>query len=1161
MSELADRVAALPEHLREQLLRRLAGSGEAERGDVVPRVPRDEPIPLSPAQQRLWFTHEVDPTGAEYQVPLVLRLTGELDTGVLSRALDRVVARHEALRTTFDSVDGVGVQRVRPPAPVPLPVVDVAAEDVPAHLVETVSQPFDLRREVLRARLLRLSPTEHLLVVNTHHIATDGWSLGLVLRDLAAACSGELDPVPLGYPDVAAWQRARLDGGGLDAAVARWRERLHGLRPLDLPTDLPRPAVRDPRGAAHEFTVPAPVVSALRAAADAEGATLFMALVAATQVLLSRYTGQGDVAVGTAVSGRDRVEWEEVVGFFVNTVVLRGEVDDRASFAELLRATRSGVLDAFADDAVPFQRLVAELQSDRDASRPPLVEVAVNLQNAPRGAVGVPGLATELVMPPTLFSPMDLSLDFTEVDGALETRLTYSTGLFTPATARRLAGHLVTLLRGLARDPHAPLGSCSPLDDAEHELVTRRWGGATEPGPVPATVPALFAEQVARHPHAPAIVAPDRTLDYAELDHLSDRVARALVARGAGPERLVAIGVPRSVDQLAAVLAVLKTGAAYLPLDLDHPAERRRALIADADPVLVLGDGDVEALAAEDHPPLTAGPDLGHAAYVMYTSGSSGRPKAVVTTHAGIHVLVAAQRALLGVGPGSRVLQFVSAAVDASFWEIGMSLLSGGALVLSGRERPAPGEDLANALSRHRVTHLSLPPTALAALPRRDFPDLRCLVVAAEACPPELVDAWAPGRTMVNAYGPTEVTTTSTMSEPLRAGEHTGVVPIGRPLPGLRAKVLDAALRPVPAGVPGELYVAGIGLARGYRDRPGLTAERFVAEPGGGRMYRTGDLVRWSPEGQLEYLGRTDDQVKIRGYRVELGEVETALAAYPGVAGAVVAIKPDQRGTDRLVGYLLGDPDLGELRAFLRERLPEHMVPSALVPVERFPVGGTGKVVRSALPAPAWQRDGGAGHVPPRTDAERTLVAVWEKLLGVTGLGVEDNFFDLGGDSILGLQVVARAREAGLLITARQTLLRQTVAELAAEARTEDTARHEQGPVVGEVPITPIQRWFLDELAPSADRFTQSLLLELAPDVDVAALRAALVELPRHHDALRLRLTRDGGGWTQHNAAPTGEDPLRVVDLPTADDDAIRAETTAAQLGFDLARGPLLRAV
>ncbi|HWO62050.1 MAG TPA: amino acid adenylation domain-containing protein, partial [Umezawaea sp.] len=1115
------------------------------------------------AQQRLWFMHELDPDSVEYQVPLVLRLSGDLDVEALHRALGRVVARHGSLRTTFDSVDGVGAQVVHEHVDVPLPVVDVAAEDVDAHLLDAAGRPFDLRRgPVIRAVLLRIAADDHVFAVHTHHIVTDGWSMRLFVDDLSEAYLGELPAESLGYADFAAWQRDRLASAELDGQVEHWRDRLDGLTALDLPTDLPRPAVRESAGSAHVFEVPRPLVSGLKDLARDQGATLFMTLVAATQLLLSRYTGQHDVAVGTATSGRDRVEVENLIGFFVNTLVLRGRVDGSASFAEFLRTTRATVLDAFANDEVPFQRLVEILRPERDPSRPPLVEVAVNLQNTPDGAVELPGVRVEQLVPPVLVAPMDLSFDFVERSGALVTHLGYNTSLFDPATAERMAGHLLTLLAAVVDDPNRDIARIPVLEPAERDRLTAERTAA----PDPLTVPELFAEQVLRDPDAPALISPERTVDYRELDEWSDRVARALVARGAGPERLVAVRVPRSFEFVVSVLAVLKTGAAYLPLDVEHPAERLRSLVDDADPVLVVTPDLLAEVAGEEHPPLTVDLPLSAAAYVMYTSGSTGRPKAVVTTHAGVHALVAAQRERLRVGPGSRVLQFVSAAVDAAFWELGMSVLSGAALVLASTSRITPGEQLADALTTHRITHLSLPPTALKALPHAEYPHLRTLVVAAEACPPALVDTWAPGRRMVNAYGPTEVTTTSTMSDPLVPGEHVDSVPIGRPLPGIRAYVLDAALRPVPVGVPGELYVGGTGLARGYRNQPGLTSDRFVAdlfgEPGG-RMYRTGDLVKWSATGDLHYLGRTDDQVKIRGFRVELGEVEAALAAHPDVRGAAVAVKPDVRGVRRLVGYLLGEPDVPALRVFLRERLPEHMVPSAFVTLDHFPVGGTGKVDRGALPVPSGQRDTGTRHVPPRTDTERVLAEVWSGLLGVRDVGVDDNFFDLGGDSILGLQVVARAREAGVHLTARQTLLKHTIAELAAEADAADSAvpTHEQGPVVGDVPVTPIQRWFFEELAPSADRFGQSVFLELADDVDVDALRTAVAALPAHHDALRLRFTRDGGEWTQHNAAPDDTDVLRVVDLSGAADEvsAVRVATTAAQTGFDLARGPLLR--
>ncbi|MFH8381043.1 amino acid adenylation domain-containing protein [Kitasatospora sp. NPDC018058] len=1209
------RIAALPAHLQELLRSRLMGQALDDwEQDRITRVSREGGSPISSAQQRLWYLHEVDPESIEYNTLRAVRLSGALDLAALRAALDLLVARHESLRTVFDAVDGVGLQHVRPAGAVPLPVVDLSRlpdsereSAVRAALLAEAGRPFDLRTgPVFRAGLLRLAEREHVLVLGMHHIVTDGWSLGVLVADLAALYSAEtagraaeLPELAVQYADFAAWQRDRVAGEALRGQLDHWREQLAGLAPLDLPTDLPRPPVRSGAGGLHEFRVPAELTAQLRELARDGGATLFMTLVAGVQLLLSRRAGRSDVAVATAVSGRGRTETEQLVGFFVNNLVLRSRIDESRSFAELLDSVRSTVLAALTNQEIPFQQVVEALRPERDSSRPALAEVAVNLHNTPETVAAPAGLRIEDVPPPVVTSSMDLSFDFFEREGELTGYLGYSTNLFTPRTVARLADHLVGLLGQIARAPGEPVADLSMLGPDEWHRLVEEWSGAGE-GQEPRTVPELFAAQLARDPSAPALVSAEETLDYAELDRRANRLAHLLIARGAGPERLVAIGLPKSVAAVVAVLAVLKSGAAYLPLDLDHPQERLRLVLDDAAPVLlVTGTATAERLscAAEsialDAPrtvaELAALPDTApeptetllpaHPAYVIYTSGSTGRPKGVVVTHAGIHGLVAGQSAHFGTGPDTRVLQFASLSFDAAFSEIGMALLSGGTLVVAGKDELVPGEPLAALLTRHRVTHVTLPPSALTALPAERVPAGLTLVVAGEACPPALAGAWSADRRMINAYGPTESTVCATMSAPLDpAALGDGPVPIGRPLPGVRVRVLDGRLRPVPAGVPGEVYLSGQALARGYLGRYDLTAERFVADPygaPGARMYRTGDRARWLADGTLDYLGRADDQVKLRGFRIEPGEIESVLARHPAVTSAAVAVKQDGRGTRRLVAYLVVEadgPDAGQLRAHAREQLPEYMVPAAFVLLDRLPLNANGKVDRRALPDPDLRRDPAASRIAPRNPVEETLARIWQELLGVEEIGVEDNFFDLGGDSILSLQVVARAREAGLSITARQTFLRQTVAELAAEAaEAAEAARAagsgaaaERGPATGEVPLTPIHHWFFERLTDSLDRFNQAVCLELSAEgADEAALRAALDALVGHHDALRLRAERTDGRWRLHHPADGAADFERI-DLAGLDPErreaAVRELVERAQTGFPLSDGPLLRA-
>ncbi|WP_447002782.1 non-ribosomal peptide synthase/polyketide synthase [Saccharothrix isguenensis] len=1110
-------------------------SGSTADVTVIPRVEGD--VPLSFAQQRLWFLDQFSPGGTEYVTPLAVRLRGALDVPRLERALTGLVARHESLRTTFPAVDGLPVAVVHPPADVVLPVVD----GMPAV------EPFDLAEGPLfRPVLVRLGPDDHVLALTMHHIVTDGWSGGVLMADLTALYGGEeLPPLPIRYGDFAAWQRERP----LDAQLDYWRAQLADVPALELPTDRPRPPVQTTSGAQTGFVVPAAVANRLRELARAVDGTLFMALVAACQVLFHRWSGQDDFAVGTVASGRDRPETQDLIGFFVNTVTLRTRIEPSATFPEFLARTRNTVLDAFAHQEVPFERVVDAVQPDRDTSRTPLFQTVVALQNAPQ-ATGFPGLEADDVEQPVVSTGFDVTVEFAEEDdGGLHGSVEYNTDLFDAGTIGRLVEHLGVLLAGIAADADRPLWSLPVLPDDERKSL-EAWGSTGPAISGPGFVE-LVGAQVARTPDALALTgAVDVT--YAELNARANRVAHHLIGLGAGPERVVALRLPRSVDLVVAELAVLKTGAAFLPVDPEYPAERISFMLADARPLLVL-DGPVDVSGQPDTDPgVVVRPE--HAAYVIYTSGSTGRPKGVVVTHAGLATFSAAEIAHLRVSPGDRVLEFSSPSFDASVLELCLSLPAGAALVVPP-PGPLLGDQLAEVVDAFGVTHALIPPVALATVPDAALPTLRTLVVGGDACSAELVRRWAPGRRMINAYGPTESTVVTSWSEPLEPG---GVPPIGRPIPGTSVHVLDSALQPVPVGVAGELHVSGVGLARGYLDRPGLTASRFVANPfgpPGSRMYRTGDVVRWNASGVLEFVGRSDEQVKIRGFRIELGEVEAALLRHPAVREAVVVARADARGHKRLVAYVVGE--VAEVREFLGDSLPDYLVPSLFVPVDALPISSNGKVDRARLPEPDFSALAGGEHVAPSGPVEEALAAVWAAVLGVPRVGVEDNFFSLGGDSILSMQVVARSRQAGYRFATRDLFTHQTIASLAPHVAVEVVSAADSAPVVGDVPLTPIQHWFLHSGRRNPHHFNQSHMVELDPAVDVAALRRALGALVVHHDALRLRFTSVDGVWRQHN------DDVRDVDVLTVVEGMSEMEAIADEVhsSFDLASGPLFRAV
>ncbi|SFW88822.1 non-ribosomal peptide synthase domain TIGR01720/amino acid adenylation domain-containing protein [Amycolatopsis australiensis] len=1115
-------------------LGRFAGGlhGAPEAARAIPAVPRDGALPLSFAQQRLWFLDEFEPGSTEYVSPTALRLRGELDLAALRRALNAVVARHESLRTTFATVDGRGVQLVHEPYEVGLPVEDFA-EDA---LARELREPFDLRTgPLLRARLFRRADGEHVLLLVLHHIVTDGWSSGVLTAELDAcyaafARGGEPDlpELPVQYADFAVWQRESLDGPVLAEQLGHWRERLDGVAPLELPTDRPRPPVRTTEGDWVEFTVPAEVTGRLKQLAGDGDGTLFMTLVAACQVLLARWAGQEDVAVGTVTAGRDRPELERLIGFFVNTLVLRSTVDARRPFREFLAQVRDTVLDAFAHQDVPFERVVDAVQPVRDSSRTPLFQVMVALQNT-GDRPGGGALAAEEVALPMTTATFDLLVQFEEHDGALRGAINYSTGLFDAATIERVAERLRILLSEAAAHPDRPVGDLSLFLPGEREAVLAAAPRHPQPD---AVLPALL------RPGSDDVAVSDHrvSLSHRELDVRANRLAHRLIAAGAGPETRVAVLLPRSADLLVALLAVLKTGAAYVPVDPGYPAGRIAYMLEDARPVCVVDD--VDAPGFPDHAPEVA-LDPEHPAYVIYTSGSTGRPKGVVVSHrAAANYLRWAVEAYPGLG-GTAVLHS-SVSFDLTVTTLFGPLLAGGRIRVGEvlETEPVP------------CTFLKATPSHLAVLSG----DPRDLVVGGEQLLGDVLDRWRrehPGATVINEYGPTE-TTVGCMEYRVEPGDPVpaGPVPIGHPIRNTRLYVLDAALNPVPAGIPGELYIAGDGLARGYLGRPGLTASRFLAcpfGPPGERMYRSGDRVTRRPDGELVYHGRADEQVKIRGHRIEPGEIEAALRAHPAVTDAAVLARDG-----RLIAYVVPDAE-PDLREFLARSLPDYMLPSAIVALDALPVTRNGKLDRAALPDadPEEHR-----YVEPDGPVETALAAIWAEVLGRERVGARDNFFDLGGDSILSIQVVHRARLAGLRMRSKDLFTHQTVASLATVVTAADEVQEQSEAVVGEVPLTPIQRWFLDAGPANPAHFTQSVLLELAGPPNEEALRQALDTVVAHHDALRLRFTRDGAQWRQHNDPPEPAAPLRTVS--TSDPEAVADEVHAS---FDLARPPQLRAV
>ncbi|NNB91406.1 non-ribosomal peptide synthetase, partial [Corallococcus exiguus] len=1198
------------------LAERLQSQTPSLRLPPLTRTQADGPQPLSFAQQRLWFLDQLTPGDASYNLPTALRLTGQVDVESLRRAFEALVARHDALRTTFRDSEGQATQHIHTPGTWALPLTDLSTlpearrEDEAQRKVEAdARQPFDLRSgPLLRTALVRLAAEEHLLLVTMHHIVSDGWSMGVLVRELVAFyeafSTGQaptLAPLPVQYTDFAAWQRDWLRGETLDAQLGYWKQQLGGAAAtLELPTDHPRPAIQSHAGATHAVRIPQATSDALKALAQREGATPFMLLLAAWQVLLSRYAGQDDITVGSPIAGRTQAETEGLIGFFVNTLVLRTRLAPEDSFRTLLAQVRGTTLAAYEHQHVPFEKLVEVLQPVRDASRSPLFQVMFVLQNAPGEALRVPGLTFRQVVAEGHSAKFDLTLTLQDSPQGFTGWMEYSTALFERSTIERMGSHLRTLLEAVAAKPEQPVAGLSLLSSEERQRVLVEWNDTVAVSPTDVPVHVHFAQQAQRTPDAVALVLGDDSLTYAQLDSRANQLAHHLRALGIIPGARIGLAIERSFDLVASLLAILKVGAAFVPVDRNAPVERIAALLEDADVSVTLAHQPFASLlpasgtrvwldtqAAEIAARPTHAPDVrvdGEAlAYVMFTSGSTGRPKGVCVPHRGITRLVLGST-FMRFGPDEVWLQAAPVAFDASTLEIWGALLHGAKLVLAPPHSLSL-EELAAQLRHQRVTSLWLTAALFEQMTLHQgeaLAGVRQVLAGGDVLPAARVRehlARIPeGTTFINGYGPTENTTFSTTFAMHRDSVVGSSVSIGRPLSNSTVYVLDANLRPVPEGVAGEVYVGGQGLAWGYLNRPDLTAEHFVAHPfastPGERLYRTGDQARWKTDGTLDFLGRVDLQVKVRGFRIELGEIEAALRAFPGVNEAVVVA----RGSDadkRLIAYVTASEghslDSDALKAHLRRSLPEYMVPSAFVVLNALPLNANGKVDRKALPEPE-ETARAVAYVAPRTATEKQLAALFAEVLRVAQVGLHDDFFALGGHSLLATQLVSRVRATlGLELPLRALFDAPTVAALAlklADAR--PAAARGALPLrptsrTGAIPLSFAQQrlWFLDQLTPGDASYNIPSALRLQGPVDVASLRRAFESLVARHESLRTTFHEHEGQATQHIHLPDAW-TLPLVDLSALPDaqreaEAQRRIAKEANQPFHLERGPLLR--
>jgi amino acid adenylation domain-containing protein len=1064
MNEVFDRLSDLSLEKRELVLKKLKERGLVPTNDgtmgnlpIVP-VERDHPLPLSFSQQRLWFIDQWDPGQPYYNIPGVIRLLGRLDVPVLERSLNEIIRRHEVLRTTFMAKHGHPVQMIAPVLEVPIPEIDLAGlpeADRERHswqlICKEAQRAFVLSQDALiRALVFHLDGAEHLLLLNMHHIVSDAWSIGIFTREMAtlygAFSTGAASPLPglpIQYADFAVWQRQCLQGDSLDQLLAYWKEHLKDASLLDLPADRPRPPLQTYRGATSPFDIPNELVEGLEALARGEGATLFMILLAAFGVLLYRYTEQECIVIGSPIAGRGCPELEDLIGFFVNALALEIDLSGNPTFLDLVARVREMTLDAYAHQDLPFERLVAELQLERDVSKSPLFQVVFAFQNAPVAPLELPGLTVCLEEFDSGTVRFDLEMHVWERQEGLKGVIAYNVDLFEPLTISCMIGHFKTLLQCIIARPHTRISDLAILTADEMRQLLFEWNDTAVDYPGYMSVHHLFAMQARERSEAIAVVFGDLHITYGELEARANQVAHRLRAQGVGPESLVGICLERSADLVVAILGILKAGGAYVPLDPTYPEARLSFMLEDtclsillthtqllpripeSNTHIVCLDAAQEEIAVESRSALLDTVTADGLAYVMYTSGSTGKPKGVSVVHRGIVRLVK-ETSYVTIDSQDVFLFLSSASFDAATFEIWGSLLNGARLVIMPdgelslskindtlqKERVSVlwlTAGLFHLIVQEQIENLSSVKQLLAGGDVLSVPHARKVLQSLKSC------------VLINGYGPTENTTFSCCCRMNNVNQIGWSVSIGRPISNTRVYVLDRYLNPVPVGVPGELFVGGDGLARGYLNRPGLTAERFIPNPfgdiPGARLYRTGDSVRYLSNGDLEFIGRFDYQVKIRGFRVELGEIESLLVQNPTVCEAVVVVRGEISGDERLVAYVILDEgcelEVDEcLSAFLKQKLPGYMLPSTFVTVEAFPLSPNGKIDRKSLPEPVWNHRVEEAFVSPSDSVEKEIAKIYADVLGLERVGVYGNFFALGGHSLLATQVASRIEVA-----------------------------------------------------------------------------------------------------------------------------------------------------
>ena len=1211
-AENIENLSPAKKRLMQQWLR---GDIDAAGDITIPRRDDAEVIPLSFSQQRLWFLDQLVGGNPFYNVPAAIPLPVHTSPGILKRSVNEIVKRHEVLRTNFVVVDGKPAQVIVPVLNIQMNTIslrhhgsDGQRAEAQILATEEARKPFDLENDpLLRTTLLDLGEQGYLFLLTIHHIVSDGWSIGVLFKELSALYTAfangrtcTLPELSIQYADFALWQRNWLQGEVLQEQLDYWKLQLDSLPLFQLHCDRPRPAIMSYQGAHHNFALPIQLSNDLKGLSEAEETTLFMTVFAAFVILMQRYTGASDIVIGSPIANRNRTEIEPLIGFFVNSLVLRIRLDNSASYREVLQHVKDVTLGAYAHQDIPFEMLVEQLQPERDLSRNPLFQITFQIANTPmtQQIDGNNKGNTSIAAAEQGTSIFDLAINMWQGTEELHGQVEYSTDLFDGSTIERMMGHFIKLLQGIVENPDAAVSELPMLTPYENRQLLIEWNNTSCEYASNLCVHQLFEAQVERAPDSVAVLYDRKSIEYEGLNQRANKLAHYLMSNGIGVESIVGVCLDKSIDLVVALLGVLKAGAAYLPLDPNYPVERLAYMVEDAGcPVLITQEYLLEKFETRtvqdiivhcldrdraiidkektDNPAPCV--KLDNLAYIIYTSGSLGKPKGVMVTHASLSNHMLWMQSRFPLSKEDRVLQRTPFSFDASVWEFFAPLVAGASLIMKKTSATLDVGNLIAEIDENKATILQLVPSLLALLLNESgFTNnisLRRVFSGGERLPVDLVDRFL--RLMdidlINLYGPTEATIDATYFV-CEHGTAYETVPIGRPIANTKLYILDECLQPVPVNVPGQLYIGGEGLARSYYNQAELTREKFIPNPfveeNNARLYKTGDLVRIRADGNIEFLGRIDHQIKLRGFRIELGEIETVLRSCPGVGDAAVVLKEDKENGKRIVAYIATNMNItvsvSELRQQLKSKLPDYMVPAVFTMMSELPKMPNGKVDYNNLPAPDSIRpDLDQPFQPPRSEAEKTLARIWCDVLGIDGVGVNDNFFELGGDSILSIQIISRAKQSGINISAQQIFQHQTIAELAISTSRTSIVEAEQGVVTGDVPLTPVQQWFFEQNRTESHHFNQSVSIGMPLGIDINIIQKVLQHLLAHHDALRLRFECYNGKWQQNNNALDEAIPFQQFDLSALTeseaDEQIVSAATSLQASLNLSDGPILR--